>query len=261
MLIFFIFIGGLFLGSFLGAFTWRIERGISIAKGRSFCPSCKHTISWFDNIPLVSFLLLGGKCRNCHKRISLREPFIELLTGASFVGVFVSYPYILSNLPWLQPFGLIGLVFLMLLAFLSIGIIVTDIEEMIIPDEFVFTGLLVTFFVLLFSPSPDLWSRMFVSFASGSFFLFLNVITKGRGMGLGDVKFALVGGLLLGYPLVLLWLFMSFVLGAAVGSVLILFKKSSMQAKIAFGPFLVIGMWIAMLNGNNLLQYLTPHLF
>src|SRR5258708_17197299 len=82
-----LFVLGLIIGSFLGALSYRLPRNMSISKGRSICPNCKHQIAWFDNIPLLSYVILLGKCRNCHKKISWREPAIELATGITFAFV------------------------------------------------------------------------------------------------------------------------------------------------------------------------------
>src|SRR5260221_14472708 len=113
---------GLVIGSFLSAFTYRFPRDISTAKGRSKCPRCGSLISWYDNIPLFSFILLSGKCRNCQKPISIRYPIIELTTAVVFVVV---------------GFNILNLV----LACILISIFVIDFEHQIIPDELIFIGL------------------------------------------------------------------------------------------------------------------------
>ncbi len=249
---------GLCFGSFLAAYTWRLEHDISIAKGRSFCDRCKFPIEWFDNIPLFSYLFLRGKCRHCKKHISARYPIIEASTAIFFVLVYLLYPLLLQSVSWLSDYGLIGIVFVLFMALLSIGIIVTDIEEMIIPDTFVFVLLFVSFFFLLFSSDTHTWMRLFVAFSSGTFFLLINLLTKGKGMGLGDVKLALPFGLILGFPLSVSWIFLSFIIGAVIGVLLLLFGKAGAKTRIPFGPFMVVSFWICIFCGQYLLQYITP---
>lgn len=232
--------------------------GISISKGRSFCDRCKHPLSWTDNIPFFSYVLLGGKCKYCKSRISPRYPLIELTTAIFFSVIFLRMDSIIQNFSWLTPFGIISIIFLLFLAFVSMGIIVTDLEEMIIPDVFVFALFLISLGMLLFSTDQMIWNRLLVSFCSASFFLILHLVTKGKGMGLGDVKLALPFGLLLGFPLSLIWIFSSFIVGSVVGVGMLLFGKAKASSKIPFGPFLVIGFWISVFFGVPLLQYLTP---
>src|SRR5260221_2583759 len=213
---------GLVFGSFLGALTYRFPRSISIAKGRSVCPKCKKEIGWYDNIPLFSFLLLGGHCRNCHEKISIRYPLIELVTAITFIVV---------------GFNLINLVLVSVL----ISIFVIDMEHEIIPDESVFFGL----FIFLINSNFNL-NLLLPGFLSAIFLLVLNIITKGKVMGLGEVKLALLLGTMAGPNLFLNWLFFSFATGAVVGILLVIGKKATMKQKIAFGPFLIIGFLLAL---------------
>jgi prepilin signal peptidase PulO-like enzyme (type II secretory pathway) len=249
-------IWGLALGSFIAALTYRLPRNIWTSKGRSFCPNCNHQIAWFDNIPLFSFLFLRGKCRHCKKSISLRYPAIE------FAGLLIGLvtPFITgmvqTNISWLTllPFPAHFLVFGILLLFLAI--IITDLEFQIIPDEFVFSLLFLVFVSILLSASQTFFASLAVGFSCALFLLLLHLVTKGRGMGLGDVKLALPVGLLLGYPLGILWLFVSFVSGAVIGLVLMAFGNAGMKTKLAFGPFLVFGAVVTILFGKQLFSFL-----
>lgn len=216
---------GLIVGSFLGAFTYRYPRGISILTGRSYCPSCKKKLAWYDNIPLISFIFLKGKCRNCGKRISWRDPAIELATGLGFVGI------------WFLHSDFISLPFLLLAFSLLIAIFVIDLESKVIPDELVFLGFGLVVFFLLVSRPASFFANLAAGFGAAAFLLLLNLATRGKGMGLGDVKFAVFGGSLLGWPGTVVWLFLAFLTGAVVGSILILAKKLSFGKQIAFGPF------------------------
>ena len=217
-----LFLLGLIWGSFLSVFSYRYPRQIQFLAGRSFCPKCKSKISWFDNIPLLSYIFLGGKCRRCGKKISLRYPIIELVTGIAFTLLW-------PDLTNLIIFSILFLIFII------------DLEHQIIPDSLVFLG-------LLFSPFANLQA----GFLAATFLLLIHLVTRGKGMGLGDVKFAVLGGALTSMKLMPLWLFLSFLTGAAVSIILVLWRKKNLKDKIAFGPFLVIAipasLWLSSLS-------------
>lgn len=232
LLQFFLFVIGIVIGSFVAALSYRYPKKISNLKGRSFCDSCKKQIAWYDNIPLFSFLVLGGKCRSCKTKISWRYPAIELITGIGFVLIgFQAFPLIL--------FCLLELIFII------------DLEHQIIPDIFIFLGILVLLFTIQNSPFTIIFSGL----ASAVFLLLIHLITRGRGMGLGDVKFAVLGGMIT-FTLSPVWLLVAFLTGAVVGIILILGKKAGLKSKIAFGPFLVIAIPISLIFGNTILKFI-----
>ncbi|MFH1863411.1 MAG: prepilin peptidase, partial [bacterium] len=180
-------LAGLLIGSFVAALTYRVPRSVPWALGRSFCPRCKKKLSWFDNIPLFSYLLLSGKCRNCKKRIPLRYPVIELVSGLSFVGLGSVW----GNYFYSSPIELLFIVFLFIV---TLSILVIDIEHQIIPDNMVFVAIASVFLYLVILDRP-IYINLLSGFISAFFLLILHIITKGKGMGLGDVKFAILGGL------------------------------------------------------------------
>jgi len=230
------------MGSFLGAYTFRYPRGISVLRGRSVCPKCKKNLVWYDNIPVLSFILLKGRCRECGKKISLRYPLIELATALGFVGIWFLF---------LEP---VFLVFLILIFSLLVAVFVIDLEQKIVPDELVFTGFgLTVFYLLLISPST-LFTSLAAGFGAALFLLLVHLATRGRGMGLGDVKFAVFAGTLLGWPMMPVWLFTAFLTGAVVGTILVLAKKVSFGKQIAFGPFLVISLIIVFIWGEKFIN-------
>lgn len=230
-----IFLLGLAIGSFVGVVTWRLPRGKQFLLGRSICPHCLRKIAWFDNIPLFSYLLLGGKCRNCHKKISLRYPLIELATAVGILGIYV--------LDFESP------IFLILILLLTISIFVIDLEKKIIPDELIFLGLGLTSLALLLGWNGSFYLHFLGGFASSLFLLLIHLVTRGKGMGLGDVKYALFAGTYLGWPKAVPWLFLSFLTGAGVGVILILLGKAKLGRQIAFGPFLAISFLLTWLIG------------
>lgn len=256
-----IFLLGLIIGSFLSAYTFRWPKGISVAEGRSFCPHCKSTISWRDNIPIVSFILLGAKCRNCGKPISARYPAIEFATAFLFglLAFFYFNPSFAGSSVWVDWTGALGTLFLPVGLFIIasfIAIFVIDLENQLIPDEIVFLVFALTFSALLLTPNHSPFATLAAGFSASAFLLFLGLITRGKGMGMGDVKLALPIGSLLGWPHTITWLFMSFLLGGMVGLVLVLTKKSSFGKHIPFGPFLVVSFFIVAAFGEYFIRWL-----
>lgn len=261
-MIFLVIIYGLIVGSFLTAYTYRLPLGKSIKKGRSICPNCKKKIVWYDNIPLLSFLLLKGKCRRCGNKISIRYPMIELATALGFVGTYYLLTMCGGTSPlslnvvcsWQLRLGVLSLPFLLLIFSIILMIFIIDLEKMIIPDELVLFGLALVFLCLLLFDPSSLYLHLLSGFGAGLFLLLLHIVTRGRGMGLGDVKLSLFLGSLLGWPWTAVWLFGAFLTGAIVGSILILIKKIAFGKQIAFGPYLILSLIITLIWGETLLR-------
>lgn len=221
----FVFVFGLVFGSFVNVLIARIPTGETIL-GRSHCPKCGKHISWYDNIPLVSFVLLGGKCRECKKKISLVYPLVEALTGITFVvGLFTLH-------------SLASLVFFFAATPLLLAMLVIDLKHMVIPDSLSFVFALMAFLFMLASES--FYTNFLVGFGLALFLLTLFFITRKRGMGLGDVKLVLPMGWALGLPTSGYFLWTSFILGALVGGILLVSGAKTMKSQIPFGPFLII---------------------
>ncbi len=237
---------GVCFGSFVSAISWRIPRKISFVKGRSICPECKNQIKWYDNIPLLSYIFLYGKCRNCKRKISLRYPVIELSSGIGFVLI---YQFVGID-------SIIKLILSLAIFVILLTIFVIDIEHQIIPDSLIFIGIIIVLFYSLLTIDHSLFTNLFSGFLAASFLMLIHLITKGRGMGLGDVKFAVLGGMMIDLKFVPLWLLTSFLTGAVVGIILILIRRAKLKTKIAFGPFLIIGIGITLIFGDFLLTFL-----
>jgi leader peptidase (prepilin peptidase)/N-methyltransferase len=252
------FLAGLLIGSFLNVCVFRLPRDLSvITPARSFCPFCEKTIAWYDNIPLFSYIVLGGKCRHCAARIPLRYPAVELATGILFavcVGAFGLTPTALKYA---------------LFSAIMITLIATDYEERILPDEFTIggglLGLLFAWFVpmrpalaLLILPltsSPKLLSvgeaLIGAVASSGSIWLVGWLYAKVRhrdGLGFGDVKMIFMIGAFLGLPAALLTLIAASLIGAIGGILYIKFAgKDASTYELPFGSFLgVAALAIAM---------------
>lgn len=228
----YIFILGLSIGSFLNVLIDRLANDESIL-GRSYCDNCKKQIKSIDLIPIISFLLLKGKCRFCKKKINLRYPIVEFLTASLFLLDFIFLPI---NIP------VIKIVELTLISALIV-IFFTDLKYQIIPDQMlILIGFLAI--LMLFQNNFNLFSIAHVFYESILVTLPIFLIyffSKGKAMGFGDVKLSLVLGLFFGLWKGLTILYIAFVLGSIVALYLIIFKKKKIKSKIAFGPFIVIG--------------------
>jgi len=257
-----LFIAGTIIGSFVGALTYRIPRGIDIVKGRSKCPSCKKTIAWYDNVPLISYIILKGRCRKCSLIISRRYFIIELATGLYFLFLyFLSKTFFCSAsmspyCSWVDVLGKNSFLLNIFIFLILFSIFIIDIEKQVIPDTLIFWGISIAAgLIILFFPNAFYFS-IFSGLIAASFLLFINLFTKGKGMGLGDVKLAIFAGLLLVWPLIGIWLFIAFLTGAIVGIILILGRKTSFGKSIAFGPFLVFSFFLVYFLGDKILPLL-----
>jgi leader peptidase (prepilin peptidase) / N-methyltransferase len=262
---FFIFLFGLATGSFLNAFIYRMEQKKSVLLGRSYCPHCKHTLAWHDLIPLLSFILLYGRCRYCNKRISVQYPLVELATGFLFVAIFLFLlPSMLgSELVFAQGFvGALKLSYLLSVAALLVVIFVYDLKHYLIPDKVLFFATLLSgiwyfaasvFFHLY--TAYQIQNAIYAALGAAGFFLAIYVLSKGRAMGFGDVKLAFFMGLFLGFPNILAALFVAFFVGGAIGLVLILAGKKKMKSQVPFGPFLVLGTFVALFFGERVVDF------
>lgn len=254
-----LFIFGAALGSFINVLIYRSMLDEDWAKDRSRCESCKKKIAWYDNIPLFSFLLLGGKCRNCKATISVTHPVVEFLTGTLLVWWYWGGALFFQLTQ--APFQVIQPIFWLVIAFICIVIIVSDVLYYIIPDVAVALLIICTLLYRvallatgIMQPTDFVMSIVAAVVASG-FFGLLWYFTKGNGMGLGDVKLMVPIALLVGWPMIVLQVFLAFVIGAAVGVLLITLKKKQFGQHLPFGPFLIISTFIVLLWGDPLLQW------
>lgn len=251
-----LFILGAIVGSFLGALTWRWPKDKSILDGRSVCPRCEHKIEWYDNIPLVSYLILKSRCRHCNKPISKRYFLIELSLALFFPVAYFLLPAASRNIAWLAELGGIGVPFVLTVSAALAAIFIIDAEHRYIPDSLVFIILGLTLLVFLATDYTKFYENLAAGAGAAVFLLSLNLITQGQGMGLGDVKLALALGAFLGFPLVLVWLPISFVLGATIGILAIAMRFARFKQKIPFGPFLIVGFVLTTLFGFQALEIL-----
>lgn len=253
LLVFFL---GAVVGSFVNVVIERTIAGEDWVKTRSRCDYCKHVIAWYDNIPLLSYMLLRRKCRYCKKRISIQHPAVEFLTGVLFVwwyGIgFAFFQLTQKPLTVIQP------LFWLVVGILLLMVLITDLKYMIIPDYAVVgLGIVALMYRVYLAQAgvmqiQDLWRAILAGVIASLMFLGIHLLTRGAGMGLGDVKFVLVMGWLLGWSRLIVGLMAAFVFGAIVGVGLLITKKKKMRQEVPFGPFLVIGTVLALVWGNQL---------
>lgn len=247
MISIYLLLTGLSIGSFLNVLIDRLPIGESIWLGRSHCDNCRKTLSWYDLIPVASFIILQRKCRSCHKKISWQYPLVETATGLLFLFTYVSMIRIIGT-----GFIVPHLIYYLVLTACIIAIFVTDLKYRIIPDQILLflTGLTLIYQLIYFP--YQIIGNLISGILSMLFFLMLVIITRGKGMGLGDVKLAFVMGLMLGFPKIIVALYLSFLTGAVVSLILIWTHKKSMKSTIAFGPFLVFSTLIVIYYGNEI---------
>jgi leader peptidase (prepilin peptidase)/N-methyltransferase len=243
-----VFVFGLMVGSFLNVCIARIPKGESIVSPGSRCPNCETAIRWYDNIPVLSYVLLGGRCRNCKTRISPRYVIVEIVTAMAFViqaWVIGDYPLLLAS----------RLVFTALL----VALFCIDLEVQRLPDPLTFTGLGVGLLGSLWLPPG--WQASLIGAVLGAaillgiraIWLWLRGVDA---MGLGDVKMLAMIGAFLGWRQVLVTLFLSTLAGAIVGVAIGAAKGSrSMQLRLPFGTFLAVAAFVASLVGEQLLHW------
>lgn len=235
----FIFFFGACVGSFLNVVVYRLNHNLSPLKGRSFCPKCKKKILWQDNIPLISFVFLQGKCRFCHSPISWQYPLVELATGLATVFIL----YHISN-------NLLAIYYL-LITYALIALFVSDFRYQTIPDEIVYPAMAIS----LLYPIPYTLYPLPAALGASLFFLFLVWVTRGKGMGMGDVKLAGLMGLVLGFPGIIVALMLAFLTGAIAGVILVLVGKKRFGEHIPFGPFLTSATWVSLFWGQIIWQF------
>ncbi|MGD0962795.1 MAG: prepilin peptidase [Candidatus Acidiferrales bacterium] len=264
----FAFLFGLVIGSFLNVCIVRIPEGKSIVSPASACPECSAEVRPYDNIPVVSYLVLGGKCRFCKATISWMYPVVESLNALLFLGCYLAFGVTAEALKWA------------VFSSLLIVLVFTDLRERILPDAVNFTGLGMALALSLFTkptdgtallianhlfafspPAPALsFADAILGAAAGSAFLWLVSETyfrlRGReGMGLGDVKMMLMAGAFLGVERTLLTILAGSLLGSVLGIAFILAKRKDSEYELPFGTFLGMAALLVVFFGTPLVEW------
>lgn len=286
---------GLLVGSILGSLTFCLAtRSTTTASfwGRSYCDYCKKTLAWYDLIPIFSYLFSFGRCRYCKAKLSIIYPLVEIFMG--ILTAYLFYQMRLSSFLesplWQQVFSASDIIFKLFVLCIMVAVIITDLKTGLIPDRITYPSIVIAFVYLvvisvaksavlitalasdslgrylLFPVSDFLISRLILSFSDlfsgliaaflfALLFISLILITKGRGMGGGDLKLVIFMGLVLGLPSTLTAIMIAFMTGALVGIILILLKLKKFGQTIPFGPFLSIGGIISLFWGQRLLNW------
>ena len=242
-----ILILGLIIGSFSNVCIYRIPKNESIVFPASHCPNCHTPIKAIDNVPILSFLLLKGKCRKCGEKISIRYPVVEFLTGAIYLLIFLIYGRSYQTLIY---------------ALLSSALIIIsfiDLDVQIIPDEISLPGIVIGLALSFIVPYISyLNSLLGIIIGGGIIFLIALAglaIFKKEAMGGGDVKLSAMIGAFIGWKYIMISLFIGFFIGAIAGILLILLKIRNRDDLVPFGPFIVLGSLITILWGENILSW------
>ena len=253
MIVAFVFIFGLFVGSFLNVVILRLHRQESFIRGSSKCLFCGHKLYPRDLVPFFSFLYLKGRCRYCRERFSVQYPLVELATALAFVLVFVRLlgdfsPDFLTPLTILHLFNWWALV-----AFLII-IFVYDLKYYLILDSVVWPAVILALTANLVLGMP-VWSLLLAMLAGGGFFFLQFVISSGRWIDGGDVRLGALMGAILGWPHILTALFIAYILGSIFSIFLLAGRKKGLKDKLPFGTFLALATFLTMLYGQTLVDW------
>lgn len=233
---------GLCIGSFLNVVITRLPEGKNLVFPRSACPRCGHLIAWFDNVPVLSWLLLRGRCRSCRQRISWRYPAGELLTAAVFVAAFLR-------------FGVGAELFVALLFLCAlIAITGTDLDHQLIPDTITLPGVVAGFVLNLATARLD-WTESLLGIVVGGGVFFAIILISPSGMGGGDMKLGAMMGAFLGWKLGLLAVLLGVLSGGLVAVCLLAAGRKGRKDAVPFGPFLALGGAVSMLWGRSILAW------
>ncbi|MBP9718355.1 prepilin peptidase [Candidatus Gracilibacteria bacterium] len=247
---------GMLFGSFISVAIDRLhtkEKGM--VTGRSRCEACKKTLHAKDLVPLLSFLVLRGKCRHCSARISYMYPILELITGALFALMYVKFPFLTESLVFSE--SMMGL--FVLHAFYTIVLVFTffyDLRYMEVADEVLVPGIIIALIATIGAPlTPSLIDALLGMAIPVGFFLLQILVSKGRWIGGGDLRVGAFMGAILGWQLVIVALFASYMVGSIISIGIALKKKTLTGIQVPFAPFLVAGTYIAMFFGNDLIKW------
>jgi len=242
------FILGSAVGSFLNVVIDRATHGESIL-GRSYCDHCRKTLAPLDLVPIVSFLALSAKCRHCKGQISWQYPLVETATGVLFAFSFL-------RLTQLGQLGIITLAYYFFLVSVIIIVAVIDIKFSLIPTTLVFLASLISlFYNYFFLSSPLFVEHVLAAFGAAVFFAAIVLITRGKGMGEGDIVISFLIGMVLGQRGTIVAIFLGFFTGALISLLLIVLNKKHFGQTIPFAPFLALGFLIAFFWANEIINW------
>jgi len=247
------FILGTIVGSFLNVVILRLKKNKSIVKIPSHCPHCRRKLRWFELIPIVSFFIQNGRCRRCHKKISWQYPVVEFLTGAIFVLIALYF----GDFSF---YGMVNVVYLAIVSCFLIVIFFYDFKYSLVSDKIIYPAIAVAFLydvylTLITNQFSVFFSSLLGAVIMGGFFLFWVLVSRGKWMGIGDIKIGVFLGLIFGIYQLFTALFLTFFMGAIVSIILLAMKKKKLKSQIPLGPFLTAAAFITLFWGNYLLDW------
>ena len=239
-------VGGLIVGSFLNVCIYRLPRRESVVSPGSRCPGCGAPVRWFDNIPVISWLALRGRCRDCGAAISAQYPIVEVVTALVAVAIVAFTP----PGPLLVSRLVLGAILIMLF--------MIDLEHQILPNVITLPGIVIGFLFSFVAPPGPVSSLVGIGLGAGVLYAIAAgyyLVRREEGMGMGDVKMLAMIGAFLGWPAVILTLILSSLSGAVIGVILMIFTRADMRYAMPFGTFLAIAALIAMLAGEPIVAW------
>lgn len=242
------------LASFFNVVIYRTAREESFSEGRSKCEKCHKQIAWYDNIPLLSYLLLGGKCRHCHKKISLVYFLTELVAFFLGIAFYLAYVY----LPFLQGFAIWQLAIYFLIAFILLFSFLADLQYLIVPDFFVALLVVLAILVQILSGEPWLLPILAVIFSTvffyGLYFLASKILKKDA-LGMGDIKLMIPLSFILSWPKTALSIFLAFIIGGFFAMLVLITGKKKFGQVLPFAPFLILAALLSFIFGEAIWQW------
>jgi leader peptidase (prepilin peptidase)/N-methyltransferase len=237
---------GLMLGSFMNVCIYRLPRGLSPVRPRSGCPACGHLIASYENVPIVSYLVLRGRCRKCRTPISPMYPIVEFITGAVFLAGYL----------WYGPSAL--LITRLIFAWAMICLFIIDFQHKILPNVITLPGIAVGLLGNFIDGPGWVNSLIGIGVGAGSLWLIAEIYYRVRheeGLGMGDVKMLGMIGAFLGWKLVLLTLVIASFVGSIVGVMVLIVRKESLKYAMPFGTFLAVGALVSAVAGTSILDW------
>ena len=243
------FIIGLAVGSFLNVCIWRIPKGQSIISPNSYCPRCKRPIKFYDNIPVVSYILLGGRCRSCKERISIRYPLVELLTASFFLLAYILY--------WQTPVELIGFI---ILSSVLIVLSFIDFATQTLPDTLTLPLIILGIAFSFFRYGITVWQSLVGMLLGGGIIYLVGIVGtklfRKEAMGGGDIKLMAALGAFEGPIGILFVIFFAAFIGALFGGLGMLFTRDKKKTtEIPWGPYIAIAAIIVHLFGEDVIRW------
>jgi len=260
LIIVFLAIIGASLGSFISVVNERLAKdNKSIIFGRSICPLCRKQLKKIDLIPLLSYIMLKGKCRFCSKKISMIYPALEIFSSLSFIAIYLKFPFVtdtftlnLQNLTAYLIFALYGIFFT--------AIFFYDIQHNEVPELFLYGLICITAIGSLILGQPEIKSMGIALLGALIFFGGQHILSKGKWLGDGDVFFSISMAFILGWDNLIIAVASAYCVGASVAIILLLTKKATSKTPVPFTPFLILGTYIAIIFGQQITYWTSTYL-